>query len=167
MYDHYCGVLGTPIGEKNHARFWWYLCIQTMALCYAIGIVHSGFRDTIYVEWYDNNSYHLWVALLLYFLTLFVGSLWIFHTWLACTNVTSYEFMRSHQIDYLQGTKDFDLPYSQGICTNLTIFCGGDGLLQLIKKEEWKPTQWEIPKAIVRDGSISDNIWVNKYWSCC
>ena len=95
MYDHYCGVLGTPIGEKNHARFWWYLCIQTMSLCYAIGIVHSGFRNSIYTDWYNDNAHQLWSVLFLYILTAFVGSLWVFHTWLACTNMTSYEFMRA------------------------------------------------------------------------
>ena len=88
MFDHYCGVLGTPIGEKNHARFWWYLCIQTMSLCYAIGIVHSGFRNSIFKDWYSDNAYHLWVVIVLYILTVFVGSLWIFHTWLACSNTT-------------------------------------------------------------------------------
>jgi hypothetical protein len=50
---------------------------------------------------------------------------------------------------------------------NLKIFCGGDGCLQLFTRQEWKPTSWDIPKAIVRDGSISDNIWENKHWSCC
>ena len=167
MFDHYCGVLGTPIGEKNHARFWWYLCIQTMSLCYAVGIVHSGFRNSIYKEWYSDNAYHLWVALVLYVLVLFVGSLWIFHTWLAFTNMTSYEFMRSDKIDYLQGTKDFDLPYSHGCFKNLNIFCCNDGFIHGISGHEWKPTEWGLPKPVVRDGGVEDNLWENRYYRCC
>ena len=43
-FDHYCGVIETPVGEKNHARFWFFLQMQTICICWAIGIVHSGFR---------------------------------------------------------------------------------------------------------------------------
>ena len=85
----------------------------------------------------------------------------------SCSFLLLCGLLRTTGIDYLQGTKDFDLPYSQGLCQNLKIFCGGDGCLQLFTRQEWKPTSWDIPKAIVRDGSISDNIWENKHWSCC
>jgi len=168
MFDHYCGVLGTPIGEKNHSRFWWYLFVQLQALCYAVGIVHSGFQNNVIAsKWYGINAHALWTAIVLYILVIFVGSLWGFHTWLALTNTTSYEFMRNDRIDYLRGTKDFDLPYSAGVVNNLRMFCCNDGLLARMRGYEWEPVQWGKPKAFTRDGEWTDNIWENKHWSCC
>lgn len=168
MFDHYCGVLGTPIGEKNHSRFWWYLFVQLAALCYAVGIVHSGMDSKVrYDLWYDYNARALWTAIILYIFVLFVGSLWVFHTWLAFTNTTSYEFMRNSKIDYLQGTRDFDLPYSHGIKDNLRMFCCNDGMLAWMRGYKWEPVQWGRPKKFTRDGEWTENIWENKHWNCC
>ena len=33
MFDHYCGILGTPVGEKNHARFW-YVVVMNFWSCF-------------------------------------------------------------------------------------------------------------------------------------
>jgi hypothetical protein len=168
MFDHYCGVLGTPIGEKNHSRFWWYLFVQLAALCYAVGIVHSGINHNIrYDLWYDYNAHALWTAIVLYLIVLFVGSLWLFHTWLAATNTTSYEFMRNSKIDYLQGTRDFDLPYSHGCKDNLRMFCCNDGMLAWLRGYTWEPVQWGKPGKFKTDGEWTENIWQNKHWSCC
>eukprot|EP00946_MAST-07B_sp_MAST-7B-sp1_P004854 g4854.t1 len=168
MFDHYCGVLGTPIGEKNHSRFWWYLFVQLAALCYAVGIVHSGIDNNIrYDLWYDYNARALWTAIILYIFVLFVGSLWLFHSWLALTNTTSYEFMRNSKIDYLQGTRDFDLPYSHGVKDNLRMFCCNDGMLAWLRGYKWEPVQWGKPAKFTTDGEWTDNIWQNKHWNCC
>ena len=168
MFDHYCGVLGTPIGEKNHSRFWWYLFVQLGALCYAIGIVHSGINHNIrYDLWYDYNARALWTAILLYLIVLFVASLWLFHSWLALTNTTSYEFMRNSKIDYLQGTRDFDLPYSHGCKDNLRMFCCNDGMLAWLRGYAWEPVQWGKPGKYKTDGEWTENIWQNKHWNCC
>ena len=89
--------LWTPLSFDTF--LWWFCSIISLFIFF-------------YTIFYTGNAHQLWSAIFLYFLVLFVGGLWIFHTWLACTNMTSYEFMRSDRIDYLQGTKDFDLPYS-------------------------------------------------------
>ena len=97
-----------------------------------------------------------------------VGGLYVFHSWLACTCVTTYEFMRSDRIDYLRGTRDFDLPYSRGLGNNLKFFFFKDGLLHIIFNHKWKPQNWKLPGKIVRDSEEWwDNLWENKYWSCC
>ena len=57
--------------------------------------------------------------------------------------------------------------HSLGICTNLNIFCLNDGMLHRLWGNEWKPRTWNVPIPIVRNGDISENIWENKYWSCC
>jgi hypothetical protein len=169
-FDHYCGVIETPIGEKNHARFWFFLQMQTICLCWAVGIVHSGFRYPYLStqSWWGLNGHAFITVIILYILLAFVGGLYVFHTWLACTCMTTYEFMRSERIDYLKGTRDFDLPYSRGLGTNLKFFFFKDGLLHIIFNHKWQPQNWKLPGKIVRDSEEWwDNLWENKYWSCC
>ena len=168
-YDHYCGVLSTPIGEKNHARFWLFLQMQTIAVCWGIGIVHSGFRWAFGEQsWWGLNLHAFITVLFLYIVLLFVGGLYLFHSFLACTCLTTYEFMRSDRIDYLKGTRDFDLPYSRGLGGNLKFFIFKDGLLHILFNRKWTPEPWKLPGKIVRDSEEWwENLWENKYWSCC
>ena len=45
-FDHYCSTIGTVIGERNHARFWWFLLFETATLdgilAAAPAIVYGG-----------------------------------------------------------------------------------------------------------------------------
>mmetsp|Transcript_11801 Transcript_11801/g.15322 ORF Transcript_11801/g.15322 Transcript_11801/m.15322 type:complete len:428 (+) Transcript_11801:133-1416(+) len=168
-YDHFCGVIGTCIGERNHFRFWLFLLGNTIMICYGVVVVHSGFRDTTakFEVWIGENGHALAVMIVLVFLLLVVGGLFCFHCFLLIGNVTSYEFMRTEKISYLAGTKDFDLPFSRGLCTNLTSCIVQDGLIAMLLRREWKPFTYKR-EPIVRDSdNIFDNLWENKYWSCC
>ena len=65
-YDHYCTVIGTPIGELNHGRFWWFVFWQTLSISYGIGVVHSGFRNNVSSsDWFSWNGRALFTAILL------------------------------------------------------------------------------------------------------
>ena len=89
--------------------------------------------------------------------------------------MTTREFMRSDEVTYLRNTEDFDLPFSNGLCGNLAGFCcvrsGVARALQTLRTGApvaWRPTQWARPKYIVRDSEDwANNLWQNKYWSCC
>ena len=172
-YDHFCPFLCTPIGERNHCAFWWYLFWQTTAVCWGIYINNTGFHDS--KSWWSDNGHAIAVLVLMSLILLFVGSLCIFQTFLAAACMTTREFMRSDEVTYLRNTEDFDLPFSNGLCGNLSGFCcvrsGVLRALQMLRTGEpvaWKPTQWARPKYIVRDSEDwANNLWQNKYWSCC
>jgi len=164
-FDHFCNFLNTPIGEKNHCLFWWFLLFETALICHSIKLLNSGF------DWFvgDHNGASLMAfiqLIILHFILLLIGGLFVFHSFLLVVNMTTYEFMASHERDYLKGTEDWDFPFSQSPTRNLTLGCWTNGL-ELIYKE-WKPYSWARRKHIDRN---SDNVWEspwqNKYYSCC
>jgi len=168
-YDHFCGIIGTCIGERNHFRFWLFLLGNTVMLCYGLAVVHSGFHDTKAEvgAWLEMNGHALAIAILLWILLFTFGGLFCFHCFLAMGSLTSYEFMRTEKISYLEGTRDFDLPFSRGLCTNLKHFVMQDGAVALLLGREWKPLTYKLEPFTRDSDNVYDNIWENKYWSCC
>ena len=101
-YDHYCIVLGTCIGERNHCRFWWYLLAQTIALGWAISVVLTGIEYRMYWStWFSTNLNKIFCAFVLWCLFFLIFSLLGFHSFLACSNMTSYELRKGSKIDYM------------------------------------------------------------------
>jgi hypothetical protein len=182
-YDHFCPFLNTPIGERNHARFWWFLLMELNSINWAIAVVHTGFvpHSWNHGEWMSVNGHAFATALILYLTVLFVGPLFLFHTFLAMTNMLTREFMRAEELEYLKGTQDFDLPFSESFSGNIRGFCvDQDAFTSWIaslvccfcsakqKVEKWSPVKWRRQRQIVRDSEDWQNhLWHNKYWSCC
>eukprot|EP00515_Schizochytrium_aggregatum_P020674 CAMPEP_0202096314 /NCGR_PEP_ID=MMETSP0965-20130614/542_1 /ASSEMBLY_ACC=CAM_ASM_000507 /TAXON_ID=4773 /ORGANISM="Schizochytrium aggregatum, Strain ATCC28209" /LENGTH=372 /DNA_ID=CAMNT_0048664635 /DNA_START=26 /DNA_END=1141 /DNA_ORIENTATION=- len=160
-FDHYCGLLGTCIGERNHCRFWWFLFFHSFALAYLLRIVASGFRDTRAEVriWFDFNTHALLATVVICMLLVPIGCLLFFHSFLALTNMTSYEFLRANKISYLEGTKDFDLPFSRGLFRNLHVFCIEDGFPARCSGQVWEPHEWHIEQANRDSDDIWNNIW--------
>ncbi|CAN0087159.1 unnamed protein product, partial [Phaeothamnion confervicola] len=201
-FDHHCRVIGTCIGERNHCRFWWFLVAQSLTLLVALGILHSaGGADTGAIgdgtasatlapstaataaatgAWLLANAATLAASAALWGVSCGVFPLLAFHTWLAAVNMTGFECLRGPEgLRYLEGTREFDLPFSQarkrepeakfgGPLRNLQGFCcARDGCWALLGRV-WRPTRWRAPGRIERNSiNVFDNLWENKYWSCC
>ena len=73
-------------------------------------------------------------------LLMVIGGLWIFHTFMAVVSLTTYEFMRSDTVPYLEATQDNDFPFSEDPVSNIRLFCWIQGF-QLLWKE-WRPFEW-------------------------
>ncbi|KAJ0405441.1 hypothetical protein P43SY_005060 [Pythium insidiosum] len=104
-FDHHCFVLGTCIGERNHGRFWWYLLAQTVEICVGLIVTSSRFRpSTATATWAQRNGLAILIMTVLLTLLAFVGALLVFHTFLAMTSMTTFEFGHgSERLEYLRG----------------------------------------------------------------
>jgi hypothetical protein len=115
-FDHHCSFIGTCIGERNHCRFYLFLTFQTLGFIHCTYIVNSSVGYTTR----EINDTSTWIVLsvlavkaYIYPLTFISLVLWFSHTWLALSNVTSFECGKgSRHIDYLRGTKLCDKPFS-------------------------------------------------------
>lgn len=126
-FDHHCTMIGTCIGERNRLRFWLFLACQTASLGYIIGIFNTGFVwQRTWADWIGFNIVSLLTLIVLWILQGFVFCLFVFHSWLALTNSTTFETVTgSTRLWYLAGSrpKDCDLPYGRGLRSNLSLFC--------------------------------------------
>lgn len=118
----------------------------------------------------------------------FLACLWIFQTWLVFAGMTGYECNRgSSKVKYFKGREVMDLPFSRGPVRNLW------GLLQrdeaMNKYISWKQASetklldvedglgaggsqqlqhWVLhPRKNIADVDLCENLWANKYYSCC
>lgn len=110
-FDHHCIFIGTCIGERNHCRFWFFLSCQLLGFWVCSHTVSSST-----VRWSNSGEFLVLVVAKLYLYPLaFVAALmWITHTVFAIMNLTTFECGKSSRhIDYLQGTRPMDLPFSQ------------------------------------------------------
>mmetsp|Transcript_25164 Transcript_25164/g.32705 ORF Transcript_25164/g.32705 Transcript_25164/m.32705 type:complete len:393 (-) Transcript_25164:426-1604(-) len=169
-FDHHCFIIGTCIGEKNHCRFFWFLTFQTTILAFVASMILTGFvpaEDA--TDWFTANTYPILASTITWTFLIFVFIQWCMQTFFAMTRGTSYECYKGPEgLDYLRHTNDFDLPFSDGLVSNLQDFCCmRDGFWSWIGSS-WKPILWRPPGKINRDSeNILDNLWENKYWSCC
>eukprot|EP00924_Labyrinthula_sp_SR-Ha-C_P009515 snap_masked-scaffold_2-processed-gene-26.8-mRNA-1 protein AED:0.77 eAED:0.77 QI:0/-1/0/1/-1/1/1/0/377 len=170
-FDHFCGILNTPVGERNHFRFIIFLFFNSILLIWGLKVSRSAFHDTKpdIGYWIKYNGRPLFNFIVLLLINLMFTSLFLFHIFLMCTSLTTYEFMRTEKIWYLkdQHLRDFDLPFSRGLCTNIVSFVKQDGMWYIFSKRQWVPIKYEVSLPDREATDIWNNIWENKYYSCC
>ncbi|CAM9839504.1 unnamed protein product [Hapterophycus canaliculatus] len=142
------------------------------------------------VSWASHNALALVTFFFLLPCVLSAAILVATHAWMAASSMTSYEWLRGGgagpgTLKYLEGTRDFDLPFSEGLLGNLRGFCctrawwwwpfrtghaagAASATARAGGCAPWRPRRWRLPDSIDRDSEDwRSNLWENKYWSCC
>ncbi|XP_062219865.1 protein S-acyltransferase 10-like [Phragmites australis] len=122
QFDHHCIWLGTCIGKKNHCRFWWYIFEETVLCIWTVALYIESLRLSIDKAWWKDFVGVIMLAVLI-FILIFLLLLWLFHSYIALTNQTTYEVARRKRIFYLRGVPDRVHPFSKGLIRNIYDFC--------------------------------------------
>ena len=130
LYDHHCPWLGVCVAERNRFRFFWYLVVETALLWYSLCMVRvrqagSEFQaeQSVY-QWFKENGLLLLVATIIGVFGVLVTALLCFHTYLASSNVTTWECISWGKIPYLrEWPRNYGSPFSRGVLLNLSEYC--------------------------------------------
>lgn len=170
-YDHHCFWIGGCVGELNLRKFWLMLLVMTIFYTWCLVISVTGLQanreypdtKTMKAENMDKNDYtkeygaFVMTTLILVLALLFVVTLLIQTTWLACINLTMWESNKRHRITYLKIYPKGFLPFYKGIWGNFKEICCHSGILE----------EWKLPdpnSSIVKDFF---NPFDNEMYSCC
>jgi len=148
-FDHHCSFIGTCIGERNRARYLWFLTVNEMALLRAFAFVAPSHFPriasvtTIARVWITRG--YLMVELL--GCSLLFGA----HCALALTNSTSFEWKYYKQLGYMLGNHPARMPFSSSsVFGNIACFT------KYYDGENWKPIVWSPPKCKTNT-NVDDN----------
>ena len=188
-FDHHCDFIGTCIGEANHARFWIFLSLQEYGLAMCVYVLSSCpwsiFSFLVHATTTHSTLpgtatilYVMACRVYVYLLAASATTMWALHTFLGCTNSTTFEFVKGpRHLEYLHPhARLCDLPFSNGgacgigCCRNLYQWFRRDAFFSpnSRRREGWVPTLWQRPGPIIHDSEEWWNHpWQNKYWSCC
>ena len=178
-FDHHCHFIGTCIGERNHARFWWFLTAQAYGFATCVHIVGDsrvGVKMGLnYLFGYHSsgatgggNTLNAIVVVAakfyLYPLTFFAVLMWFAHTFFGLGNGTTYECGKGPRtIDYLTGTKLMDLPFSRGCVGNIRSFCCHRDVMA-----SWLPSLFKYEGnatvELQKKGKVGEGDWTPVLW---
>jgi len=123
QYDHHCPWIGTCIGEKNHLVFYFFLLFQGIEVLYGETMLIQRVVETYNKEWAFEDVWRVIALLCTTFFSVMVSCLFLFHSYLATQNLSTWEFLSWNKISYLkEWNPRWGSPFTQGMKQNLKFF---------------------------------------------
>ena len=118
-HDHHCPWIGNCVGERNKARYYYYLVIQLAQLLIGVSLGIKYLVENVEEhrrEFSELTILEIFIGLSCFtiiILSLFVLALVSFHTLLAGKNLTSWEYISWMKITYMKvWPRKFGSPFS-------------------------------------------------------
>ncbi|CAD8136518.1 unnamed protein product [Paramecium pentaurelia] len=109
-FDHHCPWIGQCIGRRNYVYFYFFIMSVSFMLIFVFGtcvsyIVEESKKRAEYMDTSDaisetitQNPVSIILVIYSFGFSCFVVGLWLFHTYLVITNMTTNEYLKKHWI---------------------------------------------------------------------
>eukprot|EP00916_Digyalum_oweni_P026689 GHVL01043815.1.p1 GENE.GHVL01043815.1~~GHVL01043815.1.p1 ORF type:complete len:508 (+),score=99.74 GHVL01043815.1:63-1586(+) len=125
-HDHHCPYIGSCVGEFNRVFFFWWLFFQFFELLFTFKEGCNAITDLLANDtpWGVSNFFLILSLVIIFFYTLMVICLVVYHAFLATANVTTWEHLSWYKISYLKRIDINDgTPFSKGCFSNWILYC--------------------------------------------
>eukprot|EP00898_Chlorokybus_atmophyticus_P004843 jgi/Chlat1/535/Chrsp103S00013 len=158
-FDHHCFWLGACVGQRNHAKFWLYLLLHTVLGLQLILITFSITNPKPARSfWLSTRLLAICAGIFASIAWLFVAGLWLFHSYLALSNQTTWEVTSGPSISYLRNAPSNVAPFNHGVLNNLR---------DLLSTTPGKLPMYSMPTSTdMTRRATMPTLWENQYYSC-
>ena len=123
-FDHHCPYLGNCIGERNRCLFYWFILTQLVEVSLGFYFTMNELEEKDdWNNWVLANLPKLLLGTVAFLLCLLLSLLVLYHTYLACKNLTTWENLLWSRISYLSHLNSKTSPFSEGCFKNLLYYC--------------------------------------------
>jgi len=137
-YDHHCYWIGGCIGELNHRKFLLFLTLEIILCGWGCIISSSGTKIYPYeviekgefVRYSSEYGAYIVVYFICFFFLFFVLLLALYHFYIVMTGQSTWEGIKSDQLNYVKCYPRGFTPFNFGIFRNLRLtLCHGNRLM--------------------------------------
>lgn len=133
-FDHFCGWLGTAIGQGNHRLFMALVVVEVTVQLIHLAMCFAFLQNSVTGETYSAYAYNMatqypmvvFVVMMHGFSSPGIAFLLVNHLYLAAVNLTTNEMINAYRYDHfwqvIDGRKVFRNPFNKGVLKNCLEF---------------------------------------------
>ena len=174
-FDHHCDWIGTCVGKRNYKYFYLLIFVLQIDDIYQIGlslyilITHIKEKKGKSGESINIEMIILICIVILYdilFLFIFIGKLFIKHTYFCCNNLTFYEYFKK-KFDIIPGFNPFDRNFFKNFKYLFFTLANKTFFFDIPSIEKQKENENEIKRQYINENNTKEeNNEINQKSMC-